>query len=222
MPDRIVGDRIIHDRRQPLRMEPLQTLAEPVLEELYPGISRTADADIDQLLRLFYEGAWREHSDEIVAEIQAFADFHPVDDQRTDEAIKAWAHQCGAELAGDYSQSYYRVAVHVGLAAYVQHMRALRAKMTCDVGWHQLVERFHFACSSQFGYGFLNAGEKWGGLSLSYKCDPAGEVTCRTAEKVAVDASLNTCEKCGQPGCLQTGGWKKTLCDQHVAGRYDD
>ncbi|WP_009996832.1 hypothetical protein [Rhizobium sp. Kim5] len=222
MPDRIVGGRVVPDRRKPIKMEPLQALAEPVLEELYPGIWKRSEADIDQMLRLMYAGVWRDHRDEIVADIQAFADFHPVDEQRSEPAIKAWSQQCAAELEGEYSQSYYRIAVHVGLLAYVGHMRVLRAKITCDPGWHRIVERFHYACSEQPGYGFSGAGEKWGGLSLSYRCDPSGEETCRAAEAVAVEVAARTCERCGRPGVLRTGGWHKTLCDEHAGSRYDD
>ncbi|MBA9034314.1 hypothetical protein [Rhizobium leguminosarum] len=219
MPDRIVGGQSVRDRQKPLRMEPIQAIAEPLLKELYPGIWKRAEADLDQIPRLFYEGVWREHADEIMADIYAFADFHPVDEQRTDGAIKAWSQECAAELEGDYDQEYYRIAVQVGLLAYVNHMRELRTKVNCDIGWHRIAERFNDACSSVVGYGFISAGEKWGMLSLSYRCDPAGVETCRAAERVAVEASQRTCELCGRPGELRPGGWRKTLCDLHAAGR---
>ncbi|MGO8034977.1 hypothetical protein [Rhizobium leguminosarum] len=222
MPDRIVGGRIIPDNRLRLRMELLQTLAEPVLEGLYHGIARKADADIDQLLRLFYDGAWRDHGGEIVTDIQAFADLHPLDEQRTDEAIKAWAHQCGAELEGDYSQSYYRIATHVGLVAYVRHMRELRARLTCDIGWHRIVECFHEACSVEPSYGFLGAHEKWGGLRLTYLRGEDAHETCLEAQRIAVERAAITCEKCGRHGELRQTAWRKTLCDQHAEERYDD
>ncbi|WP_086156260.1 hypothetical protein [Rhizobium sp. Kim5] len=222
MPDRIVSGRAVPDRRKPIKMEPLQALAEPVLKELYPVIWRRSEADIDQMPRLMYDGAWRDHTADITSDIYAFADFHSVDDQRTDEAIKAWSQRCAAELEGEYSQSYFRTAVHAGLLAYVRHMRELREKMTCDAGWHRIVERFHDACSGIEGYGLISASEKWGMLSLSYRCDPIAREACRAAEKVAIEAASRTCERCGRPGVLRTGGWRKTLCDEHARGRYDD
>ncbi|TAV14748.1 hypothetical protein [Rhizobium ruizarguesonis] len=220
MPDRIVGDQIVPDRRKPVHMSPLQEAAEPVLKELYPGIWRRAEADIDQLWRLMYDGVWRDHGDEIAADIYAFADFHPVAEQRTDEAIKAWSDDCGEKLEGEYSQSYYRVAVHVGLLAYVKQMRELRQRMHCEHGWHRIIEKFIDACSGQPGFGFVSAGEKWGGLSLVYRCDQAGG--CREAERVAVERAAVTCEKCGSPGELRRTAWQKTLCDLHAGSRHDD
>jgi hypothetical protein len=222
MVDRIVGGRIVHDRRSQYHMEPIQAIAEPILKELHPGIHKRAEDDIDQLPRLMYDGVWRDHSDEIIGDIHAFADFHPADDQRTDGAIKAWSQQCAVELEGEYSQSYYRVAVHVGLLAYVQHMRDLRVRMYCEHGWHRIVEKFHDACSGVVGYGFISASEKWGGLNLVYRCDPAAEERCREAERVAIECASHTCEMCGLSGELRRSNWRKTLCDRHWLDRKID
>ncbi len=222
MPDRIVGGRIVPDRRKPISMEPLQVAAEPILKERYPGIWQRAEADIDQLPRLFYDGVWRDHADEIVADINAFADLHPVADQRTDEAIKAWSQQSASELDGEYSQSYYRVAVHVGLLAYVKQMQELQQHMHCEQGWHRIVETFIDACSGQPGFGFLGAWEKWGGLRLAYRCNEAANDACREAECVAVERAAQTCEMCGLPGELRRTAWRKTLCDVHASSRHDD
>ncbi|PDS34388.1 hypothetical protein CO665_30610 [Rhizobium anhuiense] len=215
MPDRIVGGRVIPDRRKAYRMEPIQAIAEPFLKELYPGIWKRSEADIDQLPRLMYDGVWRDHTDEITADIYAFADFRPVDEQRAEGAIKAWSQQSGNDLEGEYSQSYYRVAVHVGLLAYVRYMRELRTKMYCEPGWHRIVERFHDACSGQPGYGFISASEKWGGLSLVYRCDPAAQEHCREAKRVAIERASHICEKCGLAGELRRSAWRKTWCDRH-------
>ncbi|MGO7353847.1 hypothetical protein ACCS66_03825 [Rhizobium ruizarguesonis] len=222
MPDRIVGGRVVPDRRKPLYMEPLQAIAEHALKELYPGVWKRAEADIDQLPRLMYDGVWRDHANEITADVHAFADFHPVDEQRTEPAIKTWSQQSAGELAGDYDQEYYGIAVHVGLLGYVQHMRELRRKVNCGPGWHRIIELFHDACSGVVGYGFISAGEKWGGLHLVYRCEPAGEETCREAERVATEAASHTCEKCGLAGELRRTGWRKTLCDRHWLERKSD
>ncbi|TCA41727.1 hypothetical protein E0J16_34120 [Rhizobium pisi] len=219
MPDRIVGGRIVPDRRKPFNTEPLQEVAEPILADLYPGIHKRSETDVDQLPRLLYDGVWRDHQAEIVADIYAFADFHPVDQQRTEPVIKAWSDDCGEKLEGEYLQSYYRTAVHVGLLAYVRHMRELRTKMNCEQGWHRTVERFHDACSGLLGYGFLGAHEKWGGLRLTYRCDQTANEACREAERVAVERAAQTCEVCGLPGELRQSAWRKTLCDFHARSR---
>ncbi|NTI03108.1 hypothetical protein G6K88_13875 [Agrobacterium rhizogenes] len=222
MPDRIVGGRVVPDRRKPFNTEPLQEAAESILADLYPGIHKRAENDIDQLPRLLYDGVWRDHGDEIIADIHAFADFHPVAEQRTDEAIKAWSQQSADELEGEYSQSYYRVAVEVGVLAYIKEMRELGQHIHCEQGWHRIIERFNDACSGQRGYGFISAYEKWGGLRLTYRCDQAANEGCREAERVAVERAAVTCEVCGLPGELRRTAWRKTLCDKHAGSRYDD
>jgi hypothetical protein len=222
MPDRTVGGRVVPDRRKPISLEPLKEAAELFLEDLYPGIWQRAENDIDQLPRLLYDGVWRDHAAEITGDIHAFADLHPVDEQRTEQAIKAWSQQSASELEGEYSQSYYRTAVHVGLLAYVKQMRELRQRMHCEQGWRRIVERFNEECSGQPGYGFLGAWEKWGGLRLAYRCDQTANDACREAEKVAVERGAVTCEVCGSPGKLRRTAWRKTLCDQHAGSRHDD
>ncbi|MBY5408871.1 hypothetical protein HFO98_10355 [Rhizobium leguminosarum] len=208
-------------------MEPIHAIAEPFLKELYPRVARRPSTDDEiQPWRTCYDEIWRDHSDEIFADIHAFADVHPVDEQRPDGAIKHWASGCGEQFGNHHTdmlgdRSYYCIAVHVGLLAYTAHMRELRTKVNCEHGWHRIVERFHYACSGVVGYGFIGASEKWGMLSLSYRCEPPGAEACRAAEEVATEASLRTCERCGRPGELRTGGWRKTLCDPHAAGRYD-
>ncbi|WP_105432744.1 hypothetical protein [Neorhizobium sp. T6_25] len=221
MPNRMVGDRIVPDRRKPISLEPLQEAAEPLLLQLYPGIYTRAEVDIDQIWRLFYDGVWREHGDEIIADIHGFADIYPADEQRTDGVIKAWAADCGEKLEGEYSQSYYRVAVEVGLLAYVKQMRELQQRMHCEQGWNRLIERFHAACIGQPGYGFLGAHEKWGGLRITYRCAKAANKGCREAEQVAVEQAAVTCEVCGSPGELRRTAWRKTLCDRHFRSRHD-
>ncbi|WP_288430145.1 hypothetical protein [uncultured Agrobacterium sp.] len=222
MPDRIVGGKVILDQRKSISIEPIKEAAEPFLQRLYPGIWQQAESDIDQILRLMYDGVWRDYCDEIEADIHAFVDSHPVDEHRTEPAIKAWSQQCGEKLEGEYSQSYYRVAVHVGLVAYVNQMRELRRKMSCDQGWHRIVERFHDACALSTGFGFLGAHEKWGGLRITYRCDQVATEACREAERVAIEHAAVTCETCGQPGKLRQTAWRKTLCDEHAGSRYND
>ncbi|MBY3363788.1 hypothetical protein [Rhizobium laguerreae] len=95
-------------------------------------------------------------------------------------------------------------------------------KISSEEGWNSIVHQFLDAVRDQPGFLFKSAGEKWSALELRYDCDPAGLEACRAADKEAVEASQRTCEKCGQPGRPRTGGWRKTLCDDHARGRYDD
>jgi hypothetical protein len=58
--------------------------------------------------------------------------------------------------------------------------------------------------------------EKFGGLRFYYiGGDDAVDGMVRMAESWA----SNTCEECGKPGQSRTGGWIKTLCDEHDAER---
>ncbi|MGX9991573.1 hypothetical protein ACS4RR_020820 [Rhizobium sp. Z1P35] len=95
-------------------------------------------------------------------------------------------------------------------------------KIFCGEGWLPIVDRFLDDVREQPGFLLKSAGEKWGALELRYRCDPAGLEACRAADKEAVEASQRTCEKCGKPGRTRTGGWRKTLCDEHARGRFDD
>lgn len=95
-------------------------------------------------------------------------------------------------------------------------------KISCDDGWRDIVDRFLSVCREQPGWLFKSAYEKWGGLELRYRCDPAGVDVCRAAETEAFNKSLETCERCGAPGRLRGNNrWRKTRCDDHARG-YDD
>lgn len=219
MTDRKVGGLTVKDRRPAFHMEDIQALAELHLERLYPGIYRRADKAIDEIIRQLYDAGWREYRAEIIADIRAYADLHPADQQRSERSIKDWSAHCGGFLEDDYGQSYYRVAVHVGLLGYVTQMRELRQHMHCEHGWHRIIERFVDSCGSQPSFGFIEAGEKWGSLSLTYRCDEASQEICRPAEKIVVERSLETCEICGLVGHLRKFSWWKTLCDRHYLDR---
>lgn len=96
-------------------------------------------------------------------------------------------------------------------------------KILCDEGWREIVGRFLGEVREQPGFMLKSAREKWGGLELRYRCDPAGQDACRAADLEACNQSLVTCEQCGAPGLLRgKNRWHKTLCDEHARGRYDD
>lgn len=57
--------------------------------------------------------------------------------------------------------------------------------------------------------------EKFGGLRVYFY----GTETVAMADAVreAEEVAARTCETCGEPGTLRSGGWIKTLCDAHQA-----
>lgn len=58
--------------------------------------------------------------------------------------------------------------------------------------------------------------EKFGGLRFYYE---GGDDEIRGMVRMAEAWAGNTCETCGKPGEQRSGGWIKTLCDEHEAER---
>lgn len=58
--------------------------------------------------------------------------------------------------------------------------------------------------------------EKFGGLRFYYQ---GGDECIRGMITMAEQWAGNTCEECGKPGRSRSGGWIKTLCDEHEAKR---
>lgn len=56
--------------------------------------------------------------------------------------------------------------------------------------------------------------EKFGGLRFYY--DGGDDKICGMVS-MAERWAGSTCQECGQPGELRTGGWIRTLCDHHEA-----
>lgn len=66
----------------------------------------------------------------------------------------------------------------------------------------------------------IQVKEKFGGLRFYMTYYPEGlreEMEELIAE--AERASFQTCEACGEPGVPRSGGWIKTLCDEHADGK---
>lgn len=60
--------------------------------------------------------------------------------------------------------------------------------------------------------------EKFGTLRFYYS---GGDDYVRGIVSMAEAMSANTCETCGAPGKQRTGGWIKTLCNEHEAERQE-
>jgi hypothetical protein len=60
--------------------------------------------------------------------------------------------------------------------------------------------------------------EKFGGLRFYYD---GGDDTIDGMVRMAESWAGQTCEECGVPGERRSGGWIKTLCDQHEAERQE-
>lgn len=58
--------------------------------------------------------------------------------------------------------------------------------------------------------------EKFGGLRFYYD---GGDDQIYGMVRMAESWAANVCEECGKPGKSRSGGWIKTLCDEHAAER---
>ena len=60
--------------------------------------------------------------------------------------------------------------------------------------------------------------EKFGTLRFYYN---GGDDEVRGIERMAESMSAVMCEECGSPGKTRSGGWIRTLCDEHAEGREE-
>ncbi len=58
--------------------------------------------------------------------------------------------------------------------------------------------------------------EKFGGLRFYYD---GGDEQITGMVRMAESWASHTCETCGKPGQMRTGGWIRTLCDEHEEER---
>lgn len=58
--------------------------------------------------------------------------------------------------------------------------------------------------------------EKFGGLRFYYD---GGDEKVDGMVRMAESWAALTCEECGKPGVMRSGGWIRTLCDEHEAER---
>lgn len=59
----------------------------------------------------------------------------------------------------------------------------------------------------------IQVKEKFGGLRFYYS---GGDDYIRGVVDMAEEMSYVTCEECGAPGKQRSGGWIRTLCDEHA------
>jgi hypothetical protein len=81
------------------------------------------------------------------------------------------------------------------------------------------------------GYEINQVKEKFGGLRYYFTCSEElyntdeGSTVREEMHRIAGEAeekSATICEYCGRPGKSRSGGWIKTLCDEHAAGEGKD
>lgn len=91
----------------------------------------------------------------------------------------------------------------------------------CGDGWFDLLDRLFFdltglidGAEQQSSYYAEQIKEKFGGLRVYMsRTSPGMRLLIQQTEKLADQ----TCEVCGKPGTLRSGGWIRTLCDEDNA-----
>lgn len=92
-----------------------------------------------------------------------------------------------------------------------------------STGWYQLIETL---CDNIQNYldwknkkqlivpqvKVVQVKEKFGGLRFYYD---GGDEHIHGMVQIAEAMSVHICEVCGKPGKLRSGGWIRTLCDDH-------
>ena len=84
-------------------------------------------------------------------------------------------------------------------------------------GWHDLVRGFFQACDDA-GVAVSQVKEKFGALRIY--TDGAPEYIWDLANELEVK-STKVCEDCGKRGKPRSGGWIRTLCNEHADGREE-
>lgn len=96
----------------------------------------------------------------------------------------------------------------------------------CGPGWRDLIDRccvrIRTAIEADGGtFRFTQIKEKYGTIRAYWTGRLSPEASARVDEAIdlAEARSVCTCDVCGQPGVLRTGGWLTTRCDLHAEGR---
>jgi hypothetical protein len=96
----------------------------------------------------------------------------------------------------------------------------------CGLGWRDLIDRccirIRAAVAADGGaFRFTQIKEKYGFARLYWtgRLSPQASARVEEAIDLAEARSACTCEVCGEPGELRTGGWLTTRCDLHAEGR---
>lgn len=102
------------------------------------------------------------------------------------------------------------MTVHSG---YSNKLFSLEDAQSCvGKGWAGLVERGWQALDAENAT-LMQVKEKFGELRM-YAGGCSG-ITLDLLEDLCRE-SIKICEECGAPGKLRSGGWIRTLCDEHA------
>ena len=96
------------------------------------------------------------------------------------------------------------------------------AKQSVGEGWSGLIDAiFNKRDELNLDVKIVQVKEKWGGLRV-YTGAFYDDAVHTEFDKFLIEMekqSFTICETCGKPGKLRSGGWYRTVCDEHANGR---
>lgn len=137
------------------------------------------------------------------------------------ERYEAFVKELETQYPEMYHNVYCGISINEGWFEIVRQMSAImhhhvkynnerRARLLVDNKYNQTIpEELSFPEVHQIK-------EKFGGLR--FYADGTDEF-CEGVIRMAEAMADITCEYCGKPGKHRSGGWVKTLCDEHEAER---
>jgi hypothetical protein len=131
----------------------------------------------------------------------------------TEEQYDEFVKTLEAKYPLMFSQPYGGIAVGTGWWPIIE---SLCANIQSHVDWkNEQRDRF------QRGEGCQQVvveqiKEKFGGLRFYYQ---GGNEQIHGMVRMAEAWAAHSCEECGRPGKSRSGGWVRTLCDEHEAER---
>ncbi|MBY3594262.1 hypothetical protein HJA87_31160 [Rhizobium bangladeshense] len=167
---------------------------------------------------------------------KAFLDFHPLPEQRTPDAIEAWAdmgkvnrEEMSAVIQkmvdsrpADSAKRAQLQAAHDRMvearrraAVYDGDLDRSRPAYYVGPGWHAILDDLVREFAEIEGLGFLSAHEKFGGLRVTYLYEGDRQEDVEAIVKRASDRCLVSCWYCSQPGKMNQDRWWRVRCDEH-------
>jgi hypothetical protein len=215
-------------REQRERHQDYKLVADLTRRGVFDATNSQLDQTMDQL---------KAESDRYLeAWAKAFLDFHPMPEQRTVDAMGAWAkmgkvdeqamsavvQRMIKDRTDDPAKAAQMQAAHERMVAarrkaavHDGDLDRARPAYYVGPGWHAILDDLVQEFTEIDGLGFLAAHEKWGGLRVGYLYDGDRQVDVDAIVKKSADRSLVSCWYCGQPGKLKQERWWRVRCEEH-------
>ena len=131
----------------------------------------------------------------------------------TEEEYDAFEQRMKEKYPKMFSNPYGGFAVGAGWWPIIE---SLCANIQSHVDWKQEQKEKYGRGEGCTQVTVAQIKEKFGGLRFYYD---GGNDTVDGMVRMAESWAARSCEECGKPGTSRSGGWIRTLCDEHEAER---